>query len=490
MGGATRHGVRTWVLAVAVVVLLGGSMGLLAQPTLTYTVYQPPWPHALSGGGPAITTGSDGALWFSDWDRIGRVTTAGAFSAYPLPDDGVTYPSGRGVLGMAVGPGGALWFTEREASRVGSISQGGVITEHLLPASDRRPEKITAGPDGALWYTEFRDRVGRITTSGAVTEFTLPPCGATCTPHPAGITAGPNGVLWFTDAGDSRVKRMTPAGAITSYGPFVVQVGDIVVGPDGALWFTGPDTAGPNDHIGRITTTGAITAFPLPIYPRPTFNGYNNLSPSSITTGPDGALWFTATRVNVIGRITTGGQVTLYALPPAPGTDDVWVTRSITTGPDGALWITTRRAVVRAVVSMPSVIDVQVAIRPGGCTNPLNVRSKGVLPTAVLGAADLDVSTIDPSSVRLEGVAPLRWSLEDVDGPAGTLGDGAAPCTDTGPDGYGDLSLKFSTPAVVSRLLAPLVDGAPRVLTLTGTLKPEYGGTSIRGHDVVVLIAR
>jgi len=490
MDGSIRHEVSTCALLQAVVLLLGTGTGLVAQPTLTYDVYQPPWPNALWGGGPAITTGSEGALWFSDWDRIGRITTAGAFSEYPLPDDGIFYPSGRGVLGMAVGPGGALWFTEREASRVGSISQQGVITEHPLPASDRRPERLTAGPDGALWYTEFRDRIGRVTTSGVVTEFALPPCGTTCSSHPAGITAGPDGALWYTDAGDSNVRRMTPAGAITSYGPFVVQVGDIVVGPDGALWFTGPDTAGPNDHIGRITTAGALSAFPLPIYPRPTFNGYNNLSPSSITTGPDGALWFTATRVNVIGRITIGGQVTLYALPPAQDTDDVWVSRSITTGPDGALWITNRRAIVRAAVSVPSVIAVPVGIKPGDCANPLNVKSKGVLAAAVLGTAGLDVSTIDPSSVKLEGVAPLRWSFEDVEGPTATPGNGPAQCVDTGPDGYGDLTLKFSTPAVVSRLQAPLVDGAPRVLTLTGTLKPEYGGTSIRGQDVVVLVAR
>src|SRR5258706_9319949 len=36
--------------------------------------------------------------------------------------------------------------------------------------------------------------------------------------------------------------------------------GDIVAGPDGALWFT----EGQSNQIGRITTNGTITEFPVP----------------------------------------------------------------------------------------------------------------------------------------------------------------------------------------------------------------------------------
>ena len=34
--------------------------------------------------------------------------------------------------------------------------------------------------------------------------------------------------------------------------------------------------------------------------------------PVGITTGPDGALWFTNSANNSIGRITIGGKVTKY----------------------------------------------------------------------------------------------------------------------------------------------------------------------------------
>jgi hypothetical protein len=59
-------------------------------------------------------------------------------------------------------------------------------------------------------------------------------------------------------------------------------------------------------------------------------------------------------------------------------------------------------------------IPVDIDIKPGSCPNPLNLKSKGVLPVAILGSEDLDVSTIDVDTIRLEGVAPLRSRLEDV----------------------------------------------------------------------------
>ncbi len=48
---------------------------------------------------------------------------------------------------------------------------------------------LTTGPDGALWYTDSeRQVVGRMTTSGTVTEYS-----ACCDPQ--GITSGPDGAL-------------------------------------------------------------------------------------------------------------------------------------------------------------------------------------------------------------------------------------------------------------------------------------------------------
>jgi streptogramin lyase len=57
--------------------------------------------------------------------------------------------------------------------------------------------------------------------------------------------------------------------------------------------------------------------------------------PADITTGPDGALWFTESHGDQIGRITTNGEVTEYPIPTAGA-----FAADITVGPDGALWFT------------------------------------------------------------------------------------------------------------------------------------------------------
>ena len=99
----------------------------------------------------------------------------------------------------------------------------------------------------------------------------------------------------------------------------------ITVGPDGALWFT--DSA---DKIGRITTQGQVTEFALP-----KFVSYPEKFPAQIIAGPDGALWFTETG-DQIGRITLQGKVTEFALSsPKAGYE-----MGITVGSDGALWFT------------------------------------------------------------------------------------------------------------------------------------------------------
>jgi hypothetical protein len=128
----------------------------------------------------------------------------------------------------------------------------------------------------------------------------------------------------------------------------------------------------------------------------------------------------------------------------------------------------------------PPVIEVPVDIHPMSWPNPLNVNKKGVLPVAILGTEDFDVTQIDPATILLEGVAPLRWALEDV----GTPGDPLA-----GPDGILDLSLKFEAQEIVAAL-GPVNDCDVLTLQLTGNLKEEFSGTAIVGEDLVWIIKK
>jgi virginiamycin B lyase len=271
-----------------------------------------------------ITTGSDGALWFTA-SYIGRMTTAGKVTLYSVRDCCGSDPGQ-----ITPGPDGALWFTlgtdfmGSGTGAIGRITTSGVPTGYELPTGTT-PLAITAGPDGALWFTQYPASIGRITTAGVITAEYPVPAPVPPDTQLLGLAAGSDGALWFTAYQANQIGRITTSGAITEYPvptansePFA-----ITPGPDGALWFT--EQSG--NKIGRITTAGAITEYPVP-----TANSYLN----GIVTGSDGALWFAETygdpeRDGAIGRITTAGVITEYPAPN-PG--------AITTGPNGALWFT------------------------------------------------------------------------------------------------------------------------------------------------------
>ncbi|MFX1239531.1 MAG: hypothetical protein ACFE8P_17650 [Promethearchaeota archaeon] len=138
-------------------------------------------------------------------------------------------------------------------------------------------------------------------------------------------------------------------------------------------------------------------------------------------------------------------------------------------------------------------IPVNVDIKPGSWPNPLNIKSKGVFPVAICGTLEplFDVSTIDPASIQLtieeveDGVAPLRWSYEDVATPyTGEEGGGHA----LDGDGIMDLTLKFGIPELVSTLGLVNFKGIPITIILIGNLKEEFGGTPIKGQDYVWIL--
>ncbi|MHC4527249.1 MAG: SUMF1/EgtB/PvdO family nonheme iron enzyme, partial [Planctomycetota bacterium] len=127
--------------------------------------------------------------------------------------------------------------------------------------------------------------------------------------------------------------------------------------------------------------------------------------------------------------------------------------------------------IAELIEDCPMPVRVEVDVKPGGCPNPLNLKSRGVLPVAVLGTEEFDASAIDPASIRLAGVAPVRSGLEDV---SASVADGnECDCTETGADGFVDLTLKFKTPEIVEELLithGELARGDVLELILTGNL--------------------
>jgi hypothetical protein len=123
-------------------------------------------------------------------------------------------------------------------------------------------------------------------------------------------------------------------------------------------------------------------------------------------------------------------------------------------------------------------------IKPTSCPNPLNVKSGGVLPVAILGTEVADVYDIDPETILLEGVEPLRWLIADVAAPV--VDPEYCECTTDGPDGYMDLTLKFRKQDIVAAL-GPVEDDDLIPLVLTAE---TYDGAAVEASDCVWILKR
>ena len=106
----------------------------------------------------------------------------------------------------------------------------------------------------------------------------------------------------------------------------------------------------------------------------------------------------------------------------------------------------------------------EIDIRPGGNPNTINLKSKGVVPVAVLTTQDFDASTVMPYSVIFAGASPVRWRLADVDR-----------------DGDMDMLFHFRTQELVE------LDEDSTEATLTGETSD---GIAFKGTDSVNIVSK
>ena len=135
-------------------------------------------------------------------------------------------------------------------------------------------------------------------------------------------------------------------------------------------------------------------------------------------------------------------------------------------------------------------------IKPGSCPNPVNTRSRGVVPMAIVGGKSFDVTQIDVNSLtlaRADGVGGVVTPLTGPPGPGITIEDTATPfpgdlcdCHDLTGDGMDDLSLKFSTEDMVAALeLGGMPNRTEVQLRVSGLLLDQ---TPFEGNDCVLLL--
>ena len=81
----------------------------------------------------------------------------------------------RGSGAVATAAAAVLLAVAAPALATAEGASAAKIVEFPIPTPVSQPSGIAAGPDGSLWFAEQGvNAVGRITQSGAVTEFPIP----------------------------------------------------------------------------------------------------------------------------------------------------------------------------------------------------------------------------------------------------------------------------------------------------------------------------
>jgi streptogramin lyase len=282
------------------------------------------------------------ALVVVAWVLVG----AASGGAAPLGTITEFTAAGSNIAQVRAGPDGNLWFTDR-AGKIGQITTSGAITEYTAGLNaGSQPFSLAVGPDGNLWFTDAgtTSAIGMINpTTHAIAEFSA---GLNAGSKPAGIALGPDGNLWFTD-GTSAIGTINPTThAISEFSAglnagSVPQQG-ITAGLDGNVWFT---DRGTTRAVGMINPgTHAISEFS---------SGLNAGSApgAAITVGTDGNLWFvdpgTTGAIGTVNPTTHSIAEFATGAGSAPG--------RIAVGPDGNLWFTDKGAGVQAIASIDPV---------------------------------------------------------------------------------------------------------------------------------------
>ncbi|WP_246196304.1 virginiamycin B lyase family protein [Aquisphaera giovannonii] len=176
------------------------------------------------------------------------------------------------------------------------------ITTYPTTAGSGQAEVTVAS--GLIWFTELSaNTIGSIDPAhpeAGVTSRTLGNAGP-----PVTITTGPDNAVWYTAFGKGTMSRLdpaNPAAAIQSYAlpgknytpansaaafPFSATPSDLTAGPGGLIWYTDPA----NNAIGNLDPAHPANTSALAVTRPAGMLGIKNLTSHIVSSA--GKLWFT-----------------------------------------------------------------------------------------------------------------------------------------------------------------------------------------------------
>jgi virginiamycin B lyase len=226
-----------------------------------------------------------------------------------------------------------------------------------FPLTSGTPGEITAGSDGNIWFTVggvLDKQVGRITPSGAVTEYEI-----TGDPTLKGITSGPDGNLWATTTnGIVKIPPGNPTAATSFNDAGIGSTADIVAGPDGHLW-TGSDATvidipPDNPGVGDTPHPGIVAG-----------------TAKGIAVASDGTLWIADNNGDnsALVHFNTAGHV--IGTPTSTG--DGLLQTQIAAGSGGQVAFTQPVHTPQRIGRVDASGNVQFTNMPGGIGDPTGI---------------------------------------------------------------------------------------------------------------------
>lgn len=187
----------------------------------------------------AITTGSDGNLWY--YNKYNGAP-ADTYVLKLNPNTGITsvaatYDTYTNLTGIAAGSDGRIWLTDTYYKRLYALSPTGSPNSSYNTTSAMGSYSYLGSLNsrpGELWM-RADNSVYKFVIGSGFSAYT-PPAG---TPMQIPIL-GYDSADWFLNTTTKKIGRISSNGSVKEYtipGTSITTVSNLAVGPDEAMWF-------------------------------------------------------------------------------------------------------------------------------------------------------------------------------------------------------------------------------------------------------------
>ena len=285
-----------------------------------------------------------GNLYVGDVDlgKVLKITPAGVVSAAVVAGASLIHAP----IGLAMGPNDTVFVADADDAAIYQISSNGTATALPQPAGDAAfniPTSVTVDAAGNVFVANNGNNlILKITPAGAASVFAghARAQGAADGPGsdarfntPRGLAVDGQNNLYVADEGNSNIRKITPAGMVSTLAGAAGQSG-MADGAGLAASFGGPhalaaDPAGTvyvadtqNHCIRKITPAGVVTTFAGLPGKAGNADGQGRAArfsePRGIAVDAAGNVYVADTGNGAIRQITPDGVVTTIAAPAPP----------------------------------------------------------------------------------------------------------------------------------------------------------------------------